>query len=91
MAEQRIDGTDLAGITILALGGLFGPTDNRIDGADPLNAIGAGIAVTTYTMRGFSASLSQYATWTATIMDPTASQYAGAGTPLTDIVCLKTQ
>ena len=91
MAEQRVDGTDLAGVTTLALGGLVGPTDNRIDGSDPLNAVGGGLTVTTYTMRGFSASLSKYATWTATIMDPTASQYAGAGTPLTDIVCLKTR
>jgi hypothetical protein len=91
MAEQRVDGTGFDAAQKLVYGGGVSGVGDRIDGESTLNMSGSVVYNQLYTMRAWSASLGIFVTWVATILDATASQYTGLGTPLSDIVLLKTR
>lgn len=82
-----VDGSVVEGGQLNPYGSTPGGTGDTIDGSNVLNVVYNQI----YTMRAWSASLSKYVVWTSAILDSSASQYTGAGTPLTDIVLLKTR
>jgi hypothetical protein len=50
----------------------------------------AGYRTKHYRLRGWSASLGSYVEWTAGSIDATASEYVGAGKPITNVVLLET-
>ena len=92
MAEQRIDGTCLAGEPATTLASSPGAVGDRADGfsAGQFGGAGGGITTQKFTMRAWSASLGCFVTWIATLLDTTGSQApAGSGT-LSDIVWLRT-
>ena len=91
MAEQRVDGFDATGDPSKVLGstpsGIGSPSDGFVAGQ--FGGAGGGVTTQKFTMRAWSASLSEYVTWVATILDTAGSQApAGAGV-LTDIVWLR--
>jgi hypothetical protein len=91
MAEQRIDGTGFNNAPKVVFGGSVHATDDRSDGASLLTTSGTVVYNQIYTMRAWSASLGYYVTWAASILDSTAAQYTGLGSPLSDVVLLKTR
>jgi hypothetical protein len=91
MAEQRIDGTCLAGEPATTLASSPGAVGDRADGfsAGQFGGAGGGITTQKFTMRAYSLSLG-YVTWAATILDIAGSQAPAGSGRLYDIVWLRT-